>query len=139
MRFEFAAFKARMEESSILAGKVHPIVRKTSGTPVRDNYVVAKSSKPDRITDDRMYAVQRYGSKRRFTYDVRVVATSAGGLDVLGEAVLKQLLGHRLVVPGRLCDPISLVEDVEEGDGYDSTADLFYRDFSFRFWSREAA
>lgn len=139
MRAEFEAFKARLEESPILNGKVHPIVRKTNGAAVRDNYLVAKSSPPDRLNDDRMYAVQRFESKRRFTYDVRVVTTAAGGLDTWGEAVLKQLLGHRLVVSGRSCDPISLVENVEEGDGYDRTADLFYRDFSFRFWSREAA
>lgn len=138
MRAEFEGFKARLEESPILNGKVHPIVRKTNGAPVRDNYVVAKSSKPDRLGDGRLTSVQKFESDRRFTYDVRVVATAADGLDVLGEAVLKQLLGHRLVVSGRSCDPISLVEDVEEGDGYDRNADLFYRDFSFRFWSRRA-
>lgn len=136
MRLEFAAFKARMEQAPQLAGKVHPIVRKTSGTPVRANYVVAKSSKPDRLGDDRLTAVQEFDSDRRFTFDVRVVATAADGLDVLGEAVMRQLLGHSLTVEGRACYPIQLVQDVEEGDGYDATADLFFRDYSFRFWSR---
>lgn len=136
MRLEFAAFKARMEQAPQLAGKVHPIVRKTSGTPVRANYVVAKSSKPDRLGDDRLTAVQEFDSDRRFTFDVRVVATAADGLDVLGEAVMRQLLGHSLTVEGRVCYPIQLVQDVEEGDGYDATADLFFRDYSFRFWSR---
>ncbi len=138
MRQEFIAFKSRLELAPQLAGKVFPIVRITNGTPVRTNYVVAKSSKPDRLGDDRWTSVQRFESDRRYTFDVRVVATAADGLDVLGEAVMRQLLGHSLVVEGRACYPIQLVEDVEEGDGYDSTADLYYRDMSFRFWSRRA-
>lgn len=136
MRAEFAAFKARLEQSPVLAGKVFPVVRKNGDEPVRANYVVAKSSKPDRLDDDRFTVVPEFLSDRRFTYDVRVVTVDDGGLDTLGEAVLRQLVGHRLTVAGRRCDPIRLVEDVEEGDGYDRTADLFYRDFSFRFWSR---
>lgn len=136
MKLEFAAFDARLNAHPILAGKGSRIVRKNGDKPVRDNYWVAKSSKPDRLDDNRFTAVSVFESDRRFTYDVRLVATSADGLDVLGEAVLVQLAGHTLIVPGRRCDPIKLVEDVEEGDGYDRTADLFYRDFSFRFWSR---
>ncbi|MEI3845320.1 MULTISPECIES: hypothetical protein [unclassified Microbacterium] len=136
MRAEFQAFKARMDAHPKLAGKIFPIVRKDDVGPVRANYVVAKSSKPDRLGDGRWTAVQRFESDRRFTYDVRVVAVDDTGLDVLGDAVLEQLVGHVLTVPGRRCFPIRLVEDVEEGDGYDRTADLFFRDFSFRFWSR---
>ncbi|MDH5134070.1 MULTISPECIES: hypothetical protein [unclassified Microbacterium] len=138
MKAEFAAFRARLEEHPILAGKVFPIVRKNGDEAVRANYVVAKSSKPDRLDDARFTAVSVFESDRRFTYDVRVVTTSDGALDTLGEPVLRQLVGHSLVVPGRRCSPIGLVPDVEEGDGYDRTADLFFRDFSFRFWSRRA-
>lgn len=139
MKAEFAAFKARLETSPILAGKVYPIVRKTTdGSTVRDNYVVARSSKPDRVTDARFTSVDTFDSDRRYTYNVRVVTTAAGGLDVWGEEVARLLLGHSLVVPGRSCSPIELVPDVEDGDGYDRTADLFYRDFAFRFWSRRA-
>lgn len=136
MKLEFTAFKARMEASPILAGRVHPIVRKNEDGPIRTNYVVAKSSKPDRHEDGRLTGVDVFESDRRFTYDVRVVTVDADGLDVLGEAVVKQLLGQSLSVTNRACSPMKLVEDVEEGDGYDRTADLFYRDFSFRFWSR---
>lgn len=138
MRAEFQAFKARMEESPKLAGKIFPIVRKNNDTPVRTNYVVAKSAKPDRLSDDRFMAVGEFDSDRRFTYDVRVVTVDADGLDTLGEEVVHMLTGHRLNIVGRRCDPIKLVEDVEEGDGYDRSADLYYRDFSFRFWSRRA-
>lgn len=136
MKLEFAAFKARMEAHPKLAGKISAIVRKNEDGPVRTNYVVAKSSKPDRLDDARFTGVNVFESDRRFTYDVRVVGTSADALDTLGEAVLMQLAGHTLDVTGRACSPLVLVPDVEEGDGYDRTADLFYRDFSFRFWSR---
>ena len=136
MRAEFTSFKARLEESAVLAGKVSPIVRKNEDQPVRANYVVAKSAKPDRYEDGRLTGVDVFESDRRFTYDTRVVATSTDGLDVLSEAVVKQLLGHALTVTGRSCSPIKLVPDVEEGDGYDRTADLYFRDFSWRFWSR---
>lgn len=136
MKAEYEAFKARLEEHPKLAGKVDRIVRKNGDEPVRANYVVAKSSKPDRLTNDRLTGVDDYEADRRFTYDVRVVTTSDEALDTLGEPVLIQLAGHTLDVPGRNCSPIRLVEDVEEGDGYDRTADLYYRDFSFRFWSR---
>jgi len=139
MRAEFAAFKARLEAHPKLTGKVFPVVRKSGDSPVRDNYVVARSAKPDRLEDDRFMGVPDSESDRRFTYDVRVVTVDDDGLGVLGEAVVEQLVGHRLVVAGRRCDPVRLVPDVEEGDGYDRTADLFFRDFSFRFWSRRAA
>lgn len=101
--------------------------------------MVARSAKPDRLDDHRFMNVPVFESARRFTYDVRVVTVDADGLDTLGDAVLRQIVGHRLAVPGRACDPVRLVEDVEEGDGYDRASDLFWRDFSFRFWSRRAA
>lgn len=132
---EFAAFKARMEASPILAGKVHRTVRKDSTGTVRANYVVAKSSAPDRMTDARLTGVDSFDSDRRYTYDVRVVAVDGDGLDVLAEAALRQLVGHRLVVPGRSCTPIELVPNVEQADGHDRTTDLLFRDFSVRFWS----
>lgn len=139
MRGEFAAFKARLIESPTLAGKVYPIVRVTAGEPVRANYVVAKSSPPDQLGDARYGSVQSFDATRRFTFDVRVVTVNDDGLNTLGDEVLRQLVGHRLGVEGRKCDPINLVGGVEEGDGYDRVASLFYRDFSFRFISRRDA
>lgn len=135
MRAEFAAFKERIEASPILAGKVFPIVRKDTDGVVRANYVVATSARPDRLTDARKSMIDTFDADRRYTYDVRVVTVDAGGLDTLGEALARQLVGATLTVPQRSCTPIVLVQDVEERDGYDRTADLYYRDFSFRFWS----
>lgn len=137
MKAEWASFKARIEGSASLAGKVFSIVRKTSGgLPVRTNYVLAKSAPPDRLGDERLAGSQRFESDHRFTYDARIVAVNPDGLDDLGDALLKQLLGHKLTVPGRRCTPIELVQNIEEGDGYDQVSDLYFRDMSFRFWSR---
>ncbi|WP_433584551.1 hypothetical protein [Microbacterium hydrocarbonoxydans] len=138
MAEEWAAFRSRLEESPIIAGKISPIVRRDKDGAVRESYIVAKSARPDRLRDARYTATPRPDSNRRYTWDVRVVAVDADGLDILGDAVLAQAVGHVLTVSGRVCDPIELVENVEEGDGYDRTTDLFFRDFSFRFWSRRA-
>lgn len=136
MTAEWDAFKARLGGHTITAGKVFPIVRKDSGGTVRTNYIVAKSAPPDRLDDGRAAGYQVPDSDKRFTFDVRIITTAADGLDIWMRAVFAQLLGYRLIVPGRRCTPIELVQNVEEGDGYDRAADLFYRDLSFRFWSR---
>lgn len=137
MKAEWASFKARMEGSTVIAGRVHPIVRKTSsGEPVRTNYVIAKSAPPDRLDDGRLAGSQQFESDHRFTYDVRIVVTAADALDLFAEAIFKRMLGHKLIVPGRRCTPIELVQNIEEGDGYDQVSDLYFRDMSFRFWSR---
>lgn len=134
---EWTQFRAQLETSPILAGRVHPVARiDNDGKPVRTNYVVAKSARPDKLTPGRFTAVQAPWSDRRYTFDVRVVTVDDGGLDTYTNALLSVLVGQRLEVPGRDCSPIRLVEEVEEGDGHDRTAQLFYRDFSFRFWSR---
>lgn len=138
MKAEWAAFRARLGGHPVTTGKVYPIVRKDEGGAVRDNYVIATSHAADRLDDGRLAGSQMPESDQRYTYDVRIITTAAGGLDIWADAVFAQLLGHRLVVPGRRCTPIELVQNVEEGDGYDRVADLFWRDLSFRFWSRRA-
>jgi hypothetical protein len=138
VRAEWAAFESRLGGHTVTAGKVFPIVRKDADGVVRANYVVARSHPPDRLDDGRLAGSQSADSDQRYTYDVRIVTTAANGLDFWADAVFAQLLGHRLVVPGRRCTPIELVQNVEEGDGYDRVSDLYYRDLSFRFWSRRA-
>lgn len=136
---EFTAFRTRLAAHALLSGKVETAVRLTDGgEPVRANYVVAKPAGPDRLRDDRYTATQEPASKRRFTYDVRVVAVDADGVLLLANAVIGQLVGHVLTVTGRRCDPIELVEGVEEAFQYDRTARLHWVDLSFRFVSRRA-
>ena len=137
MRGEYVAFRTRMEGHPVLEGRVDTAVRfSDGGAAVRDNYVVVKPAAPDMLRDDRYLVVQRSGGKRRFTWDVRVVATSADGVLLLGESDIEQMVGHVLSVPGRRCEPIELVQGVEEGFEFDRTARLHYTVLSFRFWSR---
>ena len=139
MRAEFTAFSTRLAAHTLLSGKVYDAVRLTdAGEPVRANYVVAKPAGPDRLDDSRYTALQRASSARRFTYDVRVVAVDATGVLLLADAAVAQLVGHSLTVAGRACDPIELVEGVEEAFEFDRTARLHWVDLSFRFWSRRA-
>ena len=135
MELEFAAFKALMAEEPILADKIVSTVRKDGDTTVRGNYVVAKSGAPDRINDARMSMVNVFDADRRYTWIVRVVATSDAGVDMLGTALLRQVIGKTLEVMDRTCTAIELVPDIDRPDGYDRSADLIYRDFTFRFWS----
>lgn len=136
MRAEFEAFKARLEASPVLAGKVSPIVRRDKNGIVRANYVVVVSSGPDEIDANRWTMVSTAFSDSRFTWDVRVVAVDADGLNRLTDAVLEQLVGAALLVDGRVCSPIIHVPNVERNDGFDQSVELFYRVMSFRFWSR---
>ncbi|MBS1674641.1 MAG: hypothetical protein JSS74_11845 [Actinobacteria bacterium] len=136
MELEFAAFKALMAEDPTLADKIVTTVRRdSSGATVRDNYVVAKSGAPDRIDDARKSMVNTFDADRRYTWVVRVVATSDAGVDMIGTALMRQVVGKTLSVSGRSCTAIELVPDIDRPDGYDRAADLLYRDFTFRFWS----
>lgn len=139
MRAEYTAFKSRLEGHPLLSGKVSTAVRFANGNPVRTNYVVAYPSAPDRLDDERYTAAPSASSERTLTYDVRVVAVDADGVLLLAEAVVAQVVGHRLSVSGRVCDPMWLVPGVEEGRvEYDKTTDLYYLDMSFRYVSRRA-
>lgn len=139
MRAEFTAFKTRLAAHSLLSGKVFDAVRLTdSGEVVRANYVVVRPAGPDRLSDARYAGLQAPASKRRFTFDVRVVAVDADGVLLLAEAAVAQMVGYSLTVTGRRCDPIGLVEGVEEAFEFDRTTRLHWVDLSFRFWSRRA-
>lgn len=137
MRAHFSAFRSRLEAHPALAGKVETAVRITNGTPVRANYAVAFPGAPDKLGDDRYRAIQQRDSDAVYTNDVRLVATSADGVLTLADAALDQMIGHSLAVEGRRCDPIRLVEGVEEGRvEYDRQSNLYYLDLSFRYRSR---
>lgn len=137
MRAHFDAFKALLEVPPALAGKVFSTVRRTNGSPVRANYVVAFPDVPD-LDDDRYQKVQSRDARARFRFDVRVVAVDGDGLLLLTDAVL-QVIGKRPMVVGRDCGPVSLVPGVEEGKGrYDLTTDLYFIDLTFEVWSERA-
>jgi len=138
MLAHFLAFKALLMAVSVLSNKVFANVRVTNGQPVRANYVVLFPDAPTELDDRRFLARQAVDSTATYRYDVRVVAVDAEGLLLLADSVMS-LIGKMPAVPGRRCEPVSLVRGVEEGRGrYDSVTDLHYLDLSFEFESRRA-
>lgn len=139
MRAEFTAFRTLLDGGAVLSGKVETAIRREDGDPVRDNYAVLYPSIPGRLKDHRYAAPPDPNADRTLTYDVRAVATSADGAFLLADAAVQRVVGQTLTVAGRRCDPIELVEAVEEGRiQYDRTSDLYFIDMSFRFMSRRA-
>lgn len=135
---EWVAFKAWCDHG-ILAGRLDTTIRvKTTGEAVRENYVVLWAAAPG-LVNDRLTASQDPDADRLITYDVRAVAVDDDGVLLLTDAVIRRCVGQSLTAPGRVCDPMSLVEGVEEGRvEYDRATRLYYLDLSLRFWSRRA-
>lgn len=136
----YMAFRAWLTGDAWFTGKVDAVVRRNAaGDLVRANYAILTPAIPDRLSDERFTATQRATSSARFTFDVRCVAVDADGALLWAEKTIGRLVGHSLTVAGRSCDPITLVEGVEENAvEYDRVANLYYVDMSFRFHSWEA-
>lgn len=136
----YEAFKTQLS-GGVLAGKVADAVRYNADKPVRDNYAVLKPTTPKR-DDNRFTKLNSVDSSSLFRYDVRYVGTSMAAVLKWQQEAQELLIpegGVRLIVPGRRCDTIRLVDPVEEGDySHDSTANLFYVDETYEFWSHPA-
>lgn len=117
---------------------VDEIARVTdSGEAVRANYVIAFPPKIPELNDARYSVRQSALSTARFRFDVRPVATTATAVLRLTDRILTGSIGHLLAVPDRACDPMRLIEGVEEGKAeYDRTARLYYMDFTLETISR---
>ncbi len=137
----YEAFKAQLS-GGILAGKVDDVVRYSGGEPVRDNYAVLKPTSPKR-DNNRYTALNTVSATSLFRFDVRYVGTSVAAVLQWQQAGQERLIpdgGVRLVIPGRRCDPIRLVDPVEEGEySHDAKVNLFYVDETYEFISRRAA
>lgn len=134
----YDAFTSQLR-GGILADKVHDVVRLTpTGEPVRANYVVVTLDLP--VPNDARFTVpQLVDGKAVYRFDVRAVATTQGAVLLFAQTARERLLGHVLTVPDRVCDPVRLVDPVEEGRiRYDRTAQLFYADETFSVVSRRA-
>lgn len=136
----FTAFRALVDGIEGVP-PTEPVARVTdSGDPVRANYVITYPPKIPGLNDDRWTARQRFTSKARLRFDVRPVATDPESVLRFTDLILAAVIGTRLVVPGRVCDPMTLVEGVEEGKTqYDRTARLYYVDFTLEVVSRRSA
>ena len=136
MRESFAAFRTMLAAVPGIPA-VDDVARVTdSGELVRANYVIAWPPKIPDLDDERYTALQRPDSKAVLRFDVRPVATTADGVLLLADRALS-LIGQKLTVEGRSCDPFTLVPGVEEGKAeYDRTARLYYVDFTLETVSR---
>lgn len=133
----YEALKARLEEHPQLAGIVFDAVLYDSDGRLRtDPYVILYPSLPEEVGSDRYTAVADYSGRATFVVDVRTVASSAAVCARLTDKVFAQLLGHRLVVEGRKCDPITLESSSPVRDDAAVKPPLFYADVGFELINR---
>lgn len=136
----YTAFKSFLSYD-IFVNKIHDAVRYNGDTAVRDNYAVLKPTSPKR-DDARFMKLNSVDSTSLFRYDVRYVGTSVAAVLMWQQKAQERLIpegGVSLTVAGRRCDPIRLVDPVEEGEySYDKTANLFYVDETYEFMSHRA-
>lgn len=138
LALHFEAFKTALAGGIITTAKVFDVVRLTSGTPVRDNYVIVFPSSP-RLDDYRYTVQQAVDATARYRWDVRYVGTSVAAVLMWQQQGRENVIGERLTVAGRVCDPMRLVDPVEEGEyRHDPTANLFYLDETYESTSRRA-
>lgn len=134
----YSAVKSRLELNPVLAGKVHPSARlEADGDLVRSNYVILYPPPPI-LDDGRVTKAQDINSDATFMVDGKVVAVDALGCAFLADAVLAQMVGHKLVLSGRRCDPAKL-DDMDKVRPDNSVSPpLFFCDISFEIVSRRA-
>lgn len=127
----FTAMKARLETHPQLAGKVYDSARVGTNGLIRDNYVVLFGLGPDVLDDDRLSAPQLADSDAEYVYPVRAIGTTTAAVRLLSQAVFDQLVGHELVVPGRISSRIKLDDSgpVEVDDSV--SPPLFYADAEY--------
>lgn len=136
----FGAFFDRLKAQPVLAGKGFDTMRVSStGEAIRDNYWVLFASTAGDLDDERYLAPQRAESKAVYRYDFRAVGTTTAAVLLFVDRANEQVIGHRLPVAGRVCDPIRVLPDVEGGRvRFDATTRLFYLDQTYEFTSRPA-
>lgn len=135
MHAHYQALKARVEVHPNLNGIVHDSVRLSKGEPVRANYVILYPGGPD-LDDARVMKAQDMQATATYEYDVKVVAVDANGAILLADAVMTQLVGAKLAVPGRKLDPIVLEECDQVQPETNVQDPLFYVDMLFSVVSR---
>lgn len=137
MRKHFAAVKARLEASSVLAGRVYnTFAVDASGAPIRTAYVILYGGAPDVLNDDRVTAPQSRDSDAEYVYTVRSVGPTADSALATADVATGQLIGFVPTVAGRRCSKIKLEDGgVVELDN-SIKPPLFYIDQDFLLISR---
>lgn len=135
----FEALKARLEEHPQLAGQVFDAVLYDSDGKFRtDPYVILYPALPDEITSGRYTAVADYEATGTFVYDVRAVGDTATHCARLMDKVLAQTVGHRLEIPGRKCDPMTVDSSSPVRHDAGVKPPLFYADVGLELINRPA-
>lgn len=134
----FAALKARLEADGDLAGVVHDTVRLDSnGGLIRSEYVILYRSSP-RIDSDRLAAVAGPSSTLTFDVEVRAVGRTSAKCGAVMDRILTQFAGHRLVVAGRSCSPMTIQDTGRVVADTSVKEFLYFANLAFEFVSEPA-
>lgn len=109
------------------------------GTVRRATYLVLHDMGFDRQDDDRLTVTVQDAADGRYRVVVRVVATTRGGVRATIDALKTGLVGVRLTIAGRFCQPIEIDPGpypIERDD--DVKPPIFYCDLDFTFRSQRA-
>lgn len=131
MNAEYNALKVLLESVPLLAGSVHG---PDEEEPKRDTYLLVFPAGPDDMDDTRWAAIPRPDSDAEYSFPLRAVSTDLAGVMLIADAV-RGLVGRKLTVAGRRCDPITVEFDPVKKDNAVSPA-LFFMNMWVEFWSR---
>lgn len=131
---EYNALRALLESVPLLAGNI----RQPDGDdePTRGTYLVTFPAAPEALDDGRWATIPRPDSDAEYSFPVRAVSTDDEGVMLIAHAVMG-LVGERLTVSGRKCDPITVDFDPIKKDNSVSPA-LFFMNMWIEFWSRRS-
>jgi len=130
---EFNAVKSKLSAVPILSGHVFT---PDDEEQARGTYLLVFPAGPESMDDERdqTMVTTTSGSDAEYSFNVRAVAPDVAGVGLIAEAV-KSLVGTKVTVSGRRCDPITVVFDPVKKDNSVSPA-LFFMDMWVEFWSR---
>jgi hypothetical protein len=111
----------------------------TDGTVRRASYLVLHDMGFDQQDDDRLSVTVQDTADGRYRVIVRIVATTRAAIRSLVDIVKPGLVGVRLTIPGRLCQPIEIdvgPYPIERDDNV--SPPIFYVDLDFTWRSQRA-
>lgn len=133
----FAAVKARLEANTKLTGKVNDSILETpNGAPFKGSYLVLLGGEAESVESNRFTAPQLPDSDAEYVYTVRTVATTAAGVRAFQAVVSAQLTGHKLIVAGRNCSRMRLIDSSHPLQ--DVKFPVFWADQDFAVMSRRS-
>jgi len=109
------------------------------GTVRRATYLVLHDMGFDRQDDDRLSVTVQDQADGRYRVVVRVVATNRASVRAVIDLVKPGLVGTRLTIAGRFCQPVEIDPGpypIERDD--DVKPPIFYTDLDFTFRSQRA-